>query len=73
MWFSRQEHWSGLPFPPPGSHSDPGIKPESPSSPALAGGYFTTKPLGMYVYLASVLQFPPTILIDFSLTLNEAL
>ena len=33
--FSRQEHWSGLPFPPPGDLPDPGIEPESPSSPAL--------------------------------------
>ena len=29
--FSRQECWSGLPFPSPGDLSDPGIKPESPS------------------------------------------
>ena len=27
--FSRQEHWSGLPFPPPGDRPHPGIKPES--------------------------------------------
>ena len=26
MEFSRQEHWSRLPFPPPGDHPDPGIK-----------------------------------------------
>ena len=25
MEFSGQEHWSGLPFPPPGDLSDPGI------------------------------------------------
>ena len=31
MGFSRQEHWSGLPFPPPGHLPDPGIEP------ALAG------------------------------------
>ena len=30
MGFSRQEYWSGLPFPSPGSLSDPGIKPTSP-------------------------------------------
>ena len=30
MGFSRQEYWSGLPFPPPGDLSDPGIQPESP-------------------------------------------
>ena len=29
--FSRQEHWSGLPFPPPGDLPDPGIEPESPA------------------------------------------
>ena len=31
MGFSRQEHWSGLPFPPPGDLPDPGIKPGSPT------------------------------------------
>ena len=36
---SRQEYWSGLPFPPPGDLPDPGIKPKSPESPALAGGF----------------------------------
>ena len=30
MEFSRQEHWSGLPFPPPGNLPDPGIKLASP-------------------------------------------
>jgi len=40
--FSRQEYWSGLPFPPPGDPPNPGIKPESPASPALAGRCFTT-------------------------------
>ena len=29
MGFSRQDYWSGLPFPPPGDLSDPGIKPKS--------------------------------------------
>ena len=29
MEFSRQEYWSGLPFPSPGDLSDPGIEPES--------------------------------------------
>ena len=29
MGFSRQEHWSGLPCPPPGDLLDPGIKPRS--------------------------------------------
>jgi len=29
--FSRQEYWSGLPFPSPGDLSNPGIKPRSPA------------------------------------------
>ena len=33
--------WSGLPFP-PGDLPDPGIEIETPVSPALAGGLFTT-------------------------------
>ena len=44
--FSRLEYWSGLPFPPPGDLPDPGIEPESPVSPALAGGFFTIFPPG---------------------------
>ena len=42
MEFSRQEHWSRLPCPPPGDLPNPGIKHMSPISPALAGGFFTT-------------------------------
>ena len=42
MGFSRQEHWSGLPFPAPGDLPDPGIEPMFLESPALAGGFFTT-------------------------------
>ena len=38
MGFSRQEYWSGLPFPPPGDLPDPGIE---PGSPILADGFFT--------------------------------
>ena len=40
--FSRKEHWSGLPLPPPGDRPDPGTEPMSLFSPALAGGFFTT-------------------------------
>ena len=38
--FSRQEYWHGLPFPTLADLSDPGIKPTTPASPALAGGFF---------------------------------
>ena len=31
LGFSRQEYWSGLPFPPPGDLPDPGIEPGSPA------------------------------------------
>ena len=37
MGFSRQEYWSGLPFPPPGDLPDPGIQLMSLISSALAG------------------------------------
>ena len=43
MGFSRQEYWSGLPFPSPGDLSDPGIKPRSPSFQADA---LTSEPPG---------------------------
>ena len=42
MGFSRQEYWSGLPYPPPGDLPYPGIEPASLTSPALAGRLFTT-------------------------------
>ena len=42
MGFSRQEHWSELPSPSPGDLPNPGIEPVSLTSPALAGGLFTT-------------------------------
>ena len=48
--FSRQECWSGLPFASPGDLPDPGIKPRSP---ALAGRFFTSEPLGKPVYCHS--------------------
>ena len=42
MGFSRQEYWSGLPFPPPGHLPEPRIEPTPFTSPALAGGFFLT-------------------------------
>ena len=42
MGLSRQEYWSGLSFPPPGDRPNPGIKPASLMSLALAGRFFTT-------------------------------
>ena len=40
--FSRQEYWSGLPWPLPRDLPDPGIEPPSLMSAALAGGFFAT-------------------------------
>ena len=37
---SRQEYWSGLPFPPPGNLPHPGMEPVSLAYPALTGGFF---------------------------------
>ena len=42
MRFSRQEYQSGLPCPPPGDLPNPGIKPASFTSPALASRLFTS-------------------------------
>ena len=39
--FSRQEYWSGLPFPTPGDLPNRGMQ---SASPALAGGFSTTEP-----------------------------
>ena len=41
MGFSRQEYWSGLPFPPSGDLPKPEIKPTAPVTSALAGRFFT--------------------------------
>ena len=58
MEFSRQEYWSGLPFPTPGDLPNPGMEPVSPS---LAGRFFSTmtpgKPIhNIYVYQNIALQ-----------------
>ena len=42
MEVSRQEYWSGLPFPPPGDLPYSGIESTSLVSPALAAGFFAT-------------------------------
>ena len=43
MEFSRQEYWSGFRFPPSGDLPNPGIEGASLESPALVGGFFTTR------------------------------
>ena len=51
MKFSRQEYWSGLPFPSPGDLPDPGIKPRSP---ALQADALTSEPPGTLKQRAGV-------------------
>ena len=68
--FPRQEHWSGLPFPSPGHFPDPRIKPESL---ALAGGFFTTEPLGKPFLLCkpAIRTGPDTGLLHLWLNLSQ--
>ena len=51
MGFPRQEHWSGLPLPPPGNIPHPGIK---FTSPAVAGEFFSTEPPGKLCNVAKI-------------------
>ena len=58
MGFSRQEYWSGLPFPPPGDLPDPGIKPRSP---ALQADALTSEPPGKPI-VGNLMLYPLNIL-----------
>ena len=58
MEFSRQEHWSGLPFPAPGDLPNPGIKHKSP---ALQADSLPSEPPGKPIVstrLASLMVSP---------------
>ena len=44
MGFSKQESWSGLPFPPPEDLPNTRIEPLSRTAPALESGFFITEP-----------------------------
>ena len=71
MEFSRQEYWSGLPFPSPVNLPNPGIE---LMSPALPGGFSTTeppgKPHGQYISIQKIKCSYPTPLIFFFLSLS---
>ena len=56
MGFSRQEHWSGLPFPSPGDLPNPGIELRSPT---LQADALTSEPPGK-LRLFGVGSFPST-------------
>ena len=51
MGLSRQEYWSGLPFPTPVDLPDPGIEPAPLDSPALTGAFLTTVPPGKQLFV----------------------
>ena len=60
--FPRQEHWNGLPSPPPGDLPDPGTEPVTPASPALTGRFFTAEPPGSpQLGLSKAAQSCPTL------------
>ena len=52
--FSRQEHWSGLPFPIPGDFSNPEIKSTLLASPSLAGRFFTASTMWEFLFYTGV-------------------
>ena len=53
MGFSREEYWSGLPFPSPGDLPNPGIE---PGSPALQTDALPSKPLGKLNFTSSMIS-----------------
>ena len=76
MGFSRQEYWSGLPFPSPGDLPKLGIK---PASPALTGRFLTTEPSGTHptnrrheLKEPASLSFTGTSLTEFSKVSNKS-
>ena len=68
MEFSRQEYWSGFPFPSPGDLPDPGIK---PGSPTLQADALPSEPttsfiyIYIYIYIYINLNFIVNIFLDF--------
>ena len=54
MGFSRQEYWSGLPFPSPGDLPDPGIE---PGSPTLQADALSSEPPGSHLFHGKLSDF----------------
>ena len=69
MECSRQEYWSGLPFPTSGDLPHPGMGPPSLASSALTGRFFTTVPLGSQpittIQLQDIFIMPKIFLVHF--------
>ena len=65
MGFSRQEYWSGLPFPSPEDLSNPGIKSRSPT---LKADALLSEPPGKSLYRI-IPNYSQVVFINFSLSL----
>ena len=74
MGFSRQEYWTGFPYPSPGDLPDPGTDLAVLASPALAGGFFTTSATWeapIYTYTCLKGQRHPQVCFLFSRSLQS--
>ena len=69
MGFSRQEYWSGLPFPSPGDLSNPGIE---PLSPALQADTLTSEPPGKPQSHVQLFVTPWTVSCQASLSITNS-
>ena len=58
MGFSRQEYWSGLPFPSPGDLPNPGIEPRSP---AMQADALTSEPPGKLIWVVISIKIRPSL------------
>ena len=64
MELSRQEYWSGLPFPFPGDLPDPGIE---PGSPTLEADALTSEPPGKLKIVCNLLKYPCPVILSVTL------
>ena len=69
MGFSRQEYWSGLPFPPGGDLPNPGIEPMSPASQAVS---LPAEPSGRLPWLNILTSCPASGTSGIAFTLTKA-
>ena len=70
MGFSRQEYWSGLPFPSPGDLPGPGIEPRSP---AFQADTLTSEPPGKPWYCQIFFYSRETLFCAYSSEMRELL
>ena len=70
MVFSRQEYWSGLPFPSPGYLPNPGV---DPASPALKADSLPSEPLGKALLLLDYCEFLPLLMLIFAVCIQGIL